>query len=190
MSYNGHMSELDFLAQQVGASSRTLRRAVNEGTLRGERISPRQLKLSAAEKDYVIRRWHLLAQLRAALRTEPSVRLAVLFGSSARGDDTGASDLDLMVELRDASLARTVDLELKLERLLGRKVDLLPLAEAESNPLLFAEALREGRVIVDRGEGWSDLRSQAARSEPRIGAQARRRSRRAVAGIEELLASR
>ncbi len=183
------MSELDLLAQQVEASARTLRRAVDEGTLRGERPSPRRLKLSAAEKDYVLGRWHLLARLRAALRTEPNVRFALLFGSTARGEDTEASDIDLLVEMRDFSLVRLIDLELKLEALLGRNVDLLSLADVEGNPLLFAEALREGRVIVDRVDRWAELHSQTARSRRRARDQARRRGRRAVAGIEGLLAS-
>jgi predicted nucleotidyltransferase len=183
------MSELDVLAQQVGASARTLRRAVDEGTLRGERSSPRRLMLSAAEKDYVLSRWPLLARLRAALRTEPNVRFALLFGSTARGDDNDTSDVDLLVEMRDFSLVRLIDLELKLEALLERNVELLPVAEVEGNPLLFAEALGEGRVIVDREDRWTELHSQTERAERRARASARRRGRRAVAGIEELLAS-
>jgi predicted nucleotidyltransferase len=131
----------------------------------------------------------LLAQLRAALRTEPNVRFALLFGSTARGEDTETSDLDLLVDLRDFSLVRLVDLELKLEELLGRNVDLLSLTEAESNPLLFAEAAHDGRVIVDREERWAELHSRASRSGRGARDRARRRSRRAVAGIEGLLTS-
>lgn len=183
------MTDLDLLAGQVGVSARTLRRAVNEGTLRGERSSPRRLRLTATEKQYVLNRWHLLARLRAVLRTEPNVRFALLFGSTARGEDTEASDIDLLVEMREPSLIRLVDLELKLEALLGRSVDLLSLADVESNPLLFAEALREGRVIVDREDRWTELRSQTAQAERRANDQSRRRGRRAVAGIEGLLAN-
>jgi hypothetical protein len=91
--------------------------------------------------------------------------------------------------MRDFSLVRLIDLELKLEALLGRNVDLFSMAEVESNPLLFAEALREGRVIVDREDRWADLHSQTARSERRARDQARRRGQRAVAGIEGLLTS-
>jgi predicted nucleotidyltransferase len=180
------MNELTPLARQVEVSERTLRRAVGEGTLRGARSSPRRLKLSAAERDFVLRRWRLLAQLRAALRTEPNVRFALLFGSTARGEDTENSDIDLVVDMRDASLVRLIDLELKLGSLLGRNVDLLVLADVESNSLLFAEALDEGRVIVDREERWPELQSQAPGSRRRARNQARRRSRRALAGIEEL----
>jgi predicted nucleotidyltransferase len=180
------MNDLTQLAERVDASERTLRRAVAAGTLRGERSSPRRLKLSAAERDYVLRRWHLLAQLRAALRTEPNVRFALLFGSGARGEDTATSDIDLVVEMRRDSLADLIDLELKLGALLGRDVDLLSLADVEANSLLFAEAFSEGRVIVDREGRWPELRSRAPDSRRRARNQARARGQRALAGIEEL----
>lgn len=181
------MSDLDLLARQLGASTRTLRRAVEEGTLRGARPSPRRLKLTAVEKDYVLRRWGLLARLRAALRTEPNVRFALLFGSAARGEDSEASDVDLMVELRDTSLVRLIDLELKLEALLGRDVDLVSLTDAESNPLLLAEALDEGRVIVDREGRWAELRPRIGQLRRRAREEAGQRRRRALAGIRELV---
>jgi uncharacterized protein len=182
------MTDLSILAQQVGASERTLRRAVGEGTLRGTRRSPRKLELPASEKDYVLRRWELLASLRQALRTEQNVRLALLFGSAARGDDSEGSDVDLVVEMRDSSLVRVVDLELKLEELLERRVDAITLEDAGSNPVLLAAVLREGRPIVDREERWSELASEAAKVERRARGHLREGSRRALAGIDRLLA--
>lgn len=184
------MTELSQLAHQVGVSERTLRRAVAEGTLRGERSSPRRLKLSALEKEYVLRGWPLLARLRAALRTEHNVRFALLFGSSARGEDDQDSDVDLLVEMRDSSLVRIVDLELKLEALLGREVDVLSVEDAEANPLLFAEALREGRVIVDRKGRWGELQPEAEKAARRARRHERARGRRALAGVDRLLAER
>lgn len=180
------MTELSLLAKQVGASERTLRRAVNEGTLRGKRLSPRRLKLSAAEKDYVLKRWGLLAQLRLALRTEPNVRFALLFGSAARGEDSEGSDVDLLVEMRDSSLVRLADLELKLERLLGRRVEVIALDDAQENPLLLAEAAREGRVIVDREGRWASFSAEDERFEQRVSSEYRSRKRRALAGIDRL----
>lgn len=167
------MNELVPLADEVDASERTLRRAVNEGTLRGNRVSPRKLKLPVAEKEYVRGHWALLAQLREALRTESNVRFALLFGSTARGDDTEESDVDLLVEMRDSSFMRTVDLALKLEPLLGRQVQVLTVEDAEDNPLLLAEAVREGRVIVDREGRWPRLSGERKKFERR--AQARYR---------------
>ena len=184
------MTELGQLAQQVGSSERTLRRAVAEGTLRGERSSPRRLRLSTLEKEYVLRQWSLLAQLRAALRTEHNVRFALLFGSSARGEDSQESDVDLLVEMRDSSLVRVVDLGLKLEGLLGHEVDVLSVDDAETSPLLFAEALREGRVIVDREGRWAELQSEAERVARRARKHEHARGRRALAGVDRLLGER
>lgn len=48
-----------------------------------------------------------------------------LFGSVVRGEARGDSDIDMLVELpRDISLFDFVDLQLKLEQVLNRKVDL------------------------------------------------------------------
>jgi hypothetical protein len=52
-----------------------------------------------------------------------------LFGSKARGDDTPASDVDLMAEFDTArrfSLLDMVSLENRLADILGRPVDLAP----------------------------------------------------------------
>jgi len=183
------MNDLALLAPQVGASERTLRRALAEGSIRGERLSPRRLKLSAAEKDYLLRRWPLLGQLRAVLRTEPNVRFALLFGSAARGEDGPRSDVDLLVEMREPALVRRLDLELKLEGLLEREVQAIALEEAASNPLLLADAAREGRVIVDREERWPSFSAESERLERRAVAEYRSQKRRVLAGIDRLLSA-
>lgn len=181
------MTELELLASQIGANERTLRRALNEGTLRAERPTPRTLKLAASEKRYLRRSWKLLAALREALRTEQNVRFALLFGSAARGDGNEGSDIDLIVEMRDSSLVRIVDLELKLEELLERRVDVLTLEDAGANPVLLAEAVAEGRTIVDREERWAQLGSEAEAVDRRARMHLRKRSRRALAGIDRLV---
>ncbi len=57
---------------------------------------------------------------------ESGVTRAALFGSAARGDTHGDSDLDLLVELTpDKSLLDLADLKLKLEEALDRSVDVL-----------------------------------------------------------------
>lgn len=182
------MTELELLASQIGANERTLRRAFNEGTLRAERPTPRTLKLAAAEKRYLRRSWKLLATLRGALRTEQNVRFAFLFGSAARGDDSEGSNVDLIVEMRDSSLVRIVDLELKLEELLERRVDVLTLEDAGANPVLLAEAVAEGRAIVDREERWAQLRSETEAMDSRARRRLREHGRHALAGIDRLLA--
>ncbi len=183
------MTELQLLAEAIGANERTLRRAYNDGTLRAVRESPRKLKIGAAEKQYLRRSWKLLAGLRAGLRTEQNVRFALLFGSAARGEDTASSDIDLLVEMRDPSLIRVSDLSAKLEALLGRRVDVLPLDNARANPQLLAQALSEGRVLVDREGRWSQLRDEAGVLRRRARESARRTRRRALDGIDRMLAS-
>ena len=154
------MSQLRDLAEDLGVDERTLRRAAGQGTLRAERLSPRKLTVGPGEAGYLRRRWPLLAALRGALRTEPNVAFALLFGSAARGDDGADSDLDLIVALRDASLDGMVELQDRLERRLGREVDVLTVEAASSNDLLISMAVEEGRVLVDRINLWPDLRSE------------------------------
>lgn len=182
------MTELDLLARQVGANERTLRRAFNDGAIRAERPSPRKLKIDAPEMGYLRRSWGLLAALRRTLRTEQNVRFALLFGSAARGDDSASSDIDLLVEMRDSSLVRIADLGAKLEALLGRRVDVLTLDDARENTGLLVQAVGEGRVLVDRENRWSPLREEAAVLRRHVGDDARRAKRRALAGIDRMLA--
>jgi len=188
MSYNGHMTELEILARQIGANERTLRRAFNEGTLRAERPSPRKLNLDAGEPGYLRRSWGLLASLRGALRTEQNVRFALLFGSTSRGDDTASSDIDLLVEMRNSSLTRIADLGAKLEALLDRRVDIVTIEEAKENTQLLAQAVSEGRVLVDREDRWAPLQNEAEALRRSARKEARRSKRRALAGIDRMLA--
>ena len=176
--YNGHMNDLSLLAPQVGVNERTLRRAFNEGTIRGIRLSPRRLKLPVAEKEYLLDHWALLSHLRQVLRTEPNIRFAVLFGSTARGDDTEESDVDLLVDARTPAAFDPFHLAVKAEDALGRKVDVIALGNAHSSPLFLAEAAREGRVIVDRENRWPGFSGERKRFERRAQAQDRARMRR------------
>lgn len=151
------MAALDILAAEVGVHGRTLRRAVDEGTIRATRISARKLRLSPAEEGYVLRSWPLLGQLRSLLRTERNVRFAMLFGSRARGDERPDSDIDLLVELDDESLVRRMDLVGRLEEAVGLRVQLVTLDAVRSAPVLLADAIEDGRVLVDRDDVWIGL---------------------------------
>ena len=53
------------------------------------------------------------------------VRALSLFGSSVRGEDTSASDLDFVVEFERKSFDSYMDLKLFLEDLFDRPVDLV-----------------------------------------------------------------
>jgi predicted nucleotidyltransferase len=182
------MTPLASLAQEVGISERTLRRAVGAGTLHGGRSTPRKLTLSLNERDYVRRSWRLVSVLRGALRTERNVRFALLFGSAATGTDTPHSDLDLLVDLRDARLERLLDLSAKLARLTGRSVDLTTLEDAESQTSFLAQVIADGRVLVDRDGLWPGLRGRQSELRRRGDRQDADRARLALAGIDRLLA--
>jgi predicted nucleotidyltransferase len=147
------------LAVRLDADERTVRRAVEQGTVRASRVSERRLSLPDGEERYLRSHWGLLQRLRAVLRTEPNVRLAAVFGSLARGDGRADSDLDLLVDLVDDGWQRRQQLNTRLERAVGRRVELI-VAErvARSNPGLLADALRDGRVLVDRGGRWEALK--------------------------------
>jgi predicted nucleotidyltransferase len=136
-----------------------LRRAVDDGAIRGNRISPRRLRLSPAEESYVLQAWPLLGQLRALLRTERNVRFAGLFGSRARGDEHPDSDIDLLVILDDDAISRQFDLERRLEAALRLPVQLVTVDDARRAPLLLASAIEDCRVLVDRDGGWRVLQS-------------------------------
>jgi predicted nucleotidyltransferase len=181
------MTDLELLARQVGVNERTLRRAVSQGTLRAARPTPRTLDLSFTERRYVRRAWPLLSALRSALRTEQNVRFALLFGSAATGADTPASDVDVLVDLLDPSLDRVLDLAAKLTRIVGRRVDVMRLADAEAEPSMLADIVADGRVIVDRERLWPRLRRRPARLIRRAGGSQARRTQAALAGIDRLL---
>lgn len=183
------MLELTDLSRELGADARTLRRAVADGMVHCERLSPRRRYVSDAEARYATGHWPLLSALRQALRTERGVRLAVVYGSVARGDDTPDSDLDLLVSLAEDRPDAAVKLAVRLERALGREVDVARLNRVEqAAPLLLLQAIEEGRVVLDRDGEWSALlarRAEVARRAWRAHAARRRRAR---ASVRELLA--
>jgi predicted nucleotidyltransferase len=156
-------SNLQDLAAELQTTDRTLRRAVAQGLLRAERPSPRTLDVSLAERVYLRRSWPLLSSLREALRTEPHVSFAVLFGSRARGEGSDTSDVDLLVALRKGA-DRWV-LADRLSERVGVDVQIVDLEDALQAPLLLAEAVREGRVLVDRNAVWPSLMCRLPRLE-------------------------
>lgn len=182
------MTALSFVAKEVGVNERTLRRAVNEGTLRASRPSPRKLELPFSEDRYVRAHWPLIAKLREALRTEHNVRFAMLFGSVARGDDSEHSDVDVIADLRDSDFMRAAGLAVKLEGSVGRSVDVVELKEAEADPTFLAMAIEDGRVLVDRQEIWPQLRRRESDLRRRGRRRDLRRKRRALARADRFLA--
>ena len=180
------MTELDVLAQEVGTSGRTLRRAAARGAIRCQRPSERRIVVSPREYDYVRRHWPLFDRLLAALRTQPSVRLAVVFGSVARGEEQADSDVDLLVQLRGDGSGVRAELREQLEGAAGRRVQLVGLDEAERSPLLLAAVLRDGRVLVDRDGRWRKLRRRERAIERQAEEADRRLDHEAWAALEHL----
>jgi len=180
-------SDLPAVALDIGVPERTLRRAVQRGTVRCHRPGPRQVELAANERTYLRENWEIISTLAEALRTERNVRLAVLYGSLARGDEDAGSDLDLMISLVDDRPSAGLQLAVRLQRVAGRPVDVAHLERVEADaPLLLDRVLDEGRVLIDRDGQWGGLRERRSA----IRARARRDHRRQMAGaaraIEEL----
>ncbi len=162
MAYNGRMAVLHEVAEEVGAHERTLRRGLTDGLLRGRRPTARTVELAAGEVAYLRTHWPLLAALREALRAERNVRLAVLIGSAARGALREGSDVDVLVELADASWRAQDRLRERLALAAQRPVDLVLLEVARADPLLLDASLRDGRVLVDRDRRWLSLMARRA----------------------------
>ncbi len=184
------ITSVKHLAQRVEADERTLRRAVDQGAIRCARLSPRRIEVAADEERYLREHWPLLARLRAVLRTEPNVRFAAVFGSTARGDARAESDVDLLVDLADASWEQRHGLNSRVERALDRPVDLVVLESARSgNPSLILAALDEGRVLVDREAAWPRLRRQRPAVRRAARADDARRAGEAAAALRELISA-
>jgi predicted nucleotidyltransferase len=157
------MESLTRAATELSIPERTLRRAASEGLVRGERVSPRRFRITFREAAYLRSHWELLRALRAALRTEPNVRLAVLFGSTADGSDHEHSDVDVLVVLHDPGVGRLAELAGRLSLRIGREVQLVRLSEAQASPALMVDVIDHGRVLVDRDDLWSGLGEGVAR---------------------------
>lgn len=180
------MPDLDWLSEEVGASARTLRRATSRGTIRCLRPSERRIILAPREYEYVRGHWPLIGRLLEALRTLPNVRLAVLYGSAARGEERQASDLDLLISLRRDGFVARAELRERLEVASGRRVQLVGLDEAKGSSLLLADVLRDGRVLADRDGAWQKLKRRGRAIERRAREDERRLDAEAWAVLETL----
>jgi predicted nucleotidyltransferase len=178
------MGPIQDLARETGAEERTLRRAASQGTLRVHRTGPRRLRIEPGEREYLCTHWRLLADLRKALRTQRDVRLAVLYGSLARGDEDAGSDLDLLVSLA-GDRRRSASLAARLRSASERPIDIAYMERVEGGaPLLLDRILDEGRVLVDRDGGWRALRERRRA----IRARARRAHRRQMDSASRAIA--
>lgn len=182
-------SALPDIAIELAADARTLRRAVARGAIRCSRPSARGLELEPGELDYLRAHWQMLSALSRALRVEPSVSLAVLYGSRARGSERAGSDLDLLVAFRDGVRVSASALARRVEDRIGCTVDVAALPRVcREAPLLLLQAIDEGRVLVDRDGGWHELqraRERIARAARRQIARSRREAAESLAALLE-----
>jgi len=180
--------DLKQLADDLEVSDRTLRRAALKGTIHDWRRGPKgRVEVPVQELLYLERSWPLLDALVSELRTLPNVRLAVLFGSRARGDDRADSDLDVFVRLAESSLRARGQLVARLETALPQQR--VQIVEAEdANSLLLSDVIRDGRVLVDRDDEWQRLRRRRRQIEGEAQTQRLALEHEVFAGLDALFA--
>jgi uncharacterized protein len=101
-----------------------------------------------------------LDEIALVLAKAPTVRLAVVFGSAARGSAGPNSDIDLGVSLQAGADDTLASLAVEVERATGTRVDLVSLDDAP--PLLRFEIARGGHLLVERAEhAWAGFRARA-----------------------------
>ena len=102
----------------------------------------------------------MIDRLTSALSDIPGIRLAVLFGSMARGTTTPRSDVDVGILFAvDSTDARRL-VEAALGRAVMREVDVVSLEAA--SPHLRFEIARDGRPLFQADPHvWSEFRACA-----------------------------
>lgn len=152
------MATIQELAADLTVEAGTLRQAASRGTLHVSGDKSRDVQVAPGEREYLHAHWLLLCELREALLPEHGVRLAVLYGSLARGDEDAGSDLDLLVSLTDDRPSAGFELAARLKGVSGRRVDIAHLARVDAQaPLLLERVLDDGRVLIDRDGQWGQL---------------------------------
>jgi predicted nucleotidyltransferase len=101
-----------------------------------------------------------LEALRPHLAARPEVRLAVVFGSWARGQGRLSSDLDLLLDLDPDSDGLRRALEPTVGRLARWRIDIVHAADAP--PQLRLQVARHGLLLVERHPGdWVRFKTAA-----------------------------
>lgn len=148
------------LANELGTSDRTLRRLAESGLVRPLRRAGGHHPLPAAEQTWLRDHWQVVSDLRRALRSEPTVRAALLFGSVAKGTDTPMSDVDLVVDVQHVDQMGLRELRHRLSNKVGRLIDLFLLSDLEAEPELLLPIMACARPVVDRAGAWQRLSQQ------------------------------
>src|SRR5215213_7897522 len=102
----------------------------------------------------------LVERLRQSAASLPEIRLAVLFGSTARGQARKGSDVDLGVLLSPDTQEARNKAQAELGRAAEQEVDVIFLNAAP--PLLRFEISRDGVLLLEREEGlWTGFKARA-----------------------------
>lgn len=121
------------IARAVGRSQPEVSRLIKAHRARSFRPSSSAGRLLSRHRDEII--------ARAKVHRVSNIRV---FGSVARGDDDDRSDIDLLVDLEPhADLFDLAALDVELEELLGRPVDIVPVRMLKPHvaPSALAEAV-------------------------------------------------
>ena len=145
------------LATSLHAPRRTLERLSALGAVRTHHRSSGHRPLMAGEDAWLLAHYPLLRALREAFRREPSVSLALLFGSQAKGQDIPQSDLDLVVDLPSGDRSALSALRDRLEQKLARPIDIFLLSDLQREPAALLAILEHARPIIDRTSWWVSL---------------------------------
>lgn len=124
-----------FLALSPAAIHKQLKKLIGKGLLQKKGSSPLSFYVISYKKNDIKR------SIKTILKKH-GVKKASLFGSFARNEAGKESDVDILVDYpRGKSLYDFIELKLKLEEILNKKVDLV---EFDSiNPLLKERILQE-----------------------------------------------
>ncbi len=98
------------------------------------------------KKEPLLKRWSI--QLKYLLEKEEKIEKAWIFGSFARGDFGKNSDIDLMIRLKEGKSMPKVAMDaltIKMEEMLGKKVDLV---EEDSLNLTALESATQDRKLI------------------------------------------
>ena len=102
----------------------------------------------------------LLERLRQSASSLPEVRLAVLFGSTAKGQARKGSDVDLGILLSPDTQEARDRARIELGRATEKEIDVVFLDAAP--PLLRFEISRDGVLLLEREEGlWTGFKARA-----------------------------
>jgi predicted nucleotidyltransferase len=128
-----------------------------------------------------------MRKLVSLLCAHPDVRLAVVYGSVARGDDHPQSDLDLLVSFTSEEAHSSASLALALSEETGRRVQVVSLSTARGAPRLLMDVLDQGRVLLDRDDEMVSTEAPGTRDQ-RQAAVADAELDRRIAELSELVA--